>query len=210
MMNLELLWWASKNGGDSKFFDMAVSHSDHMIRDCIKPDGSSYHLIDYSPENGTVLSKSNTPQGKPGGVWSRGQAWAIYGFTVSYRYSGYERYLETAQKAADYFISHLPSDHVPYWDFFAPGESRDSSAAAIAASAFIELSNYVKEPKASDYKTAALNIINSLSNDYLGKPDKTDAVIVHGTVGDGTGIDVSLPYADFYFSEALQRWTKLK
>jgi len=210
MMNLELLWWASQNGGKHEFFDMSVSHSDHMIRDCIKPDGSSYHMIDYDPTNGSVLLQTNTPQGKDGGVWSRGQAWAIYGFTVSYRFSKYARYLDTAQKTADYFISHLPPDFVPYWDFFAPGESRDSSAAAIAASGILELARYVNDTtKRSYYLTNAENILKSLASPaYLADPQKTDAVITHATGShpDNAGIDVSLIYGDYYFSEALIRY----
>jgi len=207
MMNLELLWWASQNGGSKDFFDMAVSHSDHMIRDCIKSDGSSYHMIDYNPTTGAVISKTNTPQGKPGGVWSRGQGWAIYGFTVSYRFTKYVRYLETAQKCADYFIQNLPFDSVPYWDFDAPGESRDSSAAAIAASGLLELARYTDQFKSTAYVDAAGKILASLASSvYLADPKRTDAVLLHGTGGDKSGMDWSFIFGDYYFTEALLRW----
>lgn len=203
MMNLELLWWASQNGGSEKYFEMAMNHSDHMIRDAIKQNGSSYHEIDYDEKTGKVLSQSNTPQGLPFGVWARGQAWAIYGFTIAYRYSRYPRYLQMAQNVSDYFIGHLPSDFVPYWDFFAPhNESRDTSAASIAASGLLELSTYLTGSLAEKYWNQGINILKSLAYYYIADPKYTPAVLLEGTIGDNVG-NVSLIYGDYYFTEAL-------
>jgi len=208
MMNLELLWWASKNGGDSKYFTMASSHADHMIRDCIKPDGSSYHLIDYDPDTGKVLNQTNTPQGYPNGVWSRGEAWALYGFVRSFMYSGYQRYMDTAIKVANYFISHLPSDSIPLWDFFAPSSlpERDTSAAAVAAAGLLDLSILTRDnPDLSKkYFDTATNILESLAtNNYIGNPEKTDVMLLHGCIGYNQPDDVGLIYGDYYFVEAL-------
>jgi len=206
MLNLELLFWASQNGGLTNYFDMAVNHSDHMIRDCIKPDGSSYHLVDYDPNTGAVLSKSNVPQGYPNGVWSRGNAWALIGFVKAYNYSKYDRYLNTAILIADYFISQLPADFVPLWDFHAPPNlpQRDTSAASIAASGLIFLSTLVPSTQSQKYFDAATNILSSLGTPaYLGNPAMTNAMLLHGCIGYGTPCDVALIYGDYYFVEAL-------
>jgi len=209
MLNLELLWWSSLNGGNHTHFDMAASHADHMIRDCIKLDGSSYHLIDYDPDTGAVLSQTNTPQGYPDGVWSRGEAWALYGFTMSYRYSKFTRFLDTANLIAKYLLAQFPSDYVYHWDFKAPPSlpQRDSSAAAIAASAFLELSSYVPKETATQYYTAAENILTSLATSaYLANAQTSDATLLHGCIGYETPCDVSLIYGDYYFVEALFRY----
>jgi len=214
MMNLELLWWSSKNGGDSKFFDMASSHADHMIRDCIKPDGSSYHLIDYDPATGKVLDKSNTPQGYPNGVWSRGEAWALYGFVRSFMYSGYQRYMDTAIKVADYFVSHLSSDYIPIWDFLAPPSlpERDTSAASIAAAGLLDLSvltNSTSPDLSKKYFDTATKILESLGTpNYKGDPEMTDVMLLHGCVGNPPN-DVGLIYGDYYFVEALLNYMKI-
>jgi len=214
MMNLELLWWASKNGGDSKYFDMASSHSDHMIRDCIKPDGSSYHLIDYDPNTGAVLNRTNTPQGYPDGVWSRGEAWALYGFVRAFMYSGYQRYMDTAIKVADYFISHLPSDSIPLWDFLTPHSlpERDTSAAAIASAGLLDLSVLTRTTSpdlSKKYFDSATKILESLATpNYRGDPDKTDVMLLHGCIGYPPD-DVGLSYGDYYFVEGLLNYLKI-
>jgi len=215
MMNLELLWWSSQNGGDSKYFDMATSHADHMIRDCIKPDGSSYHLIDYDPDTGEVLNRTNTPQGYPDGVWSRGMAFALYGFVRSFMYSGHQRYMDTAIKVANYFISHLPSDFIPIWDFLAPPSlpERDTSAAAIASAGLLDLSVLTRSTSpdlSKKYFDTATKILESLATDnYRGNPDKTDVMLLHGCIGLSMPNDVGLIYGDYYFVEALLNYLKI-
>ena len=143
MMNLELLFWASRNGGDPEWYDMAVSHALRTAKEHVRSDGSTYQIVDFAPSTGAVQSRCNHQGYSCESTWSRGQAWALYGFTMTYRYTRDVRFLNTARATADYFIANLPGDDVPYWDFEAPGipsEPRDSSAAAIAASGLLELS----------------------------------------------------------------------
>jgi len=210
-MNLELLFWASMNGGPEEYFEMAVNHSDHTAKNHIRKAGNSWHLVDYDPDNGSVLGAYNTPQGlnSSNGTWARGQAWAVYGFTMAYRYTRYQRYLDMAQFVSDWFISHLPSDYVPIWDFAAPAtDPKDSSAASIAASGLIELSSYLPGDKGSAYLQVAEKILMSLASpSYLADPTETDGTLLHGT---GTfpnqQVNTSLVYGDYYFVEALLRY----
>jgi hypothetical protein len=150
-------------------------------------------------------------------VWARGQAWAIYGYTMTYRFTKDARFLETAQRAADYFIGHLPSDDVPYWDFMAPeipNEPRDVSAAAITSSALFELSKYVKEkPQQAKYRNAATTILTSIcSAPYLAEGTNSHAILNHavGNKPTKSEVDVSIIYADYYFIEAMLRYLQQK
>jgi unsaturated chondroitin disaccharide hydrolase len=140
MMNLELLFFAAQNGGDPSWYDMAVSHATQTMKNHVRPDGSTFHVVDYNPD-GTVYSRFTVQGAGNNTTWSRGQAWAIYGFTMTYRYSKDPQFLATAQSLANYFLNNLPSDFVPYWDFSkCCTDPRDSSAAAIAAAGLFELS----------------------------------------------------------------------
>lgn len=208
MMNLELLFFAAKNGGSSAWYDMAVSHALKTMENHVRPDGSTYHVVDYNPD-GTVFSKFTVQGAGNETTWSRGQAWAVYGFTMTYRYTRDPRFLQTAQAVADYFISHLPADFVPYWDFSKSGsEARDSSAAAIAAGGLLELSTYVATQTDADrYKNAALNIQASLSSPaYLGDRVATDGILLHGSANVPRGdFDKSLSYGDYYFIQGCYR-----
>lgn len=212
MMNLELLFWASKHGGDQKMYNIAVTHALNTMNNHVREDGSTPHVIDYDPETGAVRA-INTHQGfADNSTWARGQAWGVYGFTMTYRETGDERFLKTAAKMADWFIDHLPADHIPYWDFNAPQqppEPRDSSAGAIAASALLELSTFVSDPSVKErYHSTAISILNELMSErYLADPATSQAVILHG-VGSkphDKQVDVSLSYGDYYFIEALMR-----
>ena len=213
MMNLELLLFAAQNGGSSTWRDMAISHALKTMQNHVRADGSTFHVVDYNTD-GTVFSKFNV-QGapitstNPEATWSRGQAWGLYGFTMVYRYTKDARFLSTAQSLADYFISHLPSDFVPYWDFSQSGTApRDSSAAAIAAAGLLELSTYVSATDSARYRTAALNIQASLSSAaYLGARTATDGILLHGSanVPGNSGVDVSLIYGDYYFLQGCYR-----
>lgn len=120
MMNLELLFWASKTSGDLKYHDIAVTHANTTIRNHIRDDYSTWHVVQYDPETGELLNKHTMQGYSNDSAWSRGQAWAIYGFTVAYRETGDARYLDTACRLADYYIGRLPDDFVPYWDFDDP------------------------------------------------------------------------------------------
>ena len=213
MMNLELLFWASKNGGDPSLYDIAVKHALTTMQNHVRPDGGSFHVVDYDKSTGAVL-KRQTHQGfKDDSTWARGQAWGIYGFTMVYRETGERSFLHTARKMADYFIGHLPEDHVPYWDFSAasmPNEPRDSSAAAIASSGLLELSTLVPdEASKQKYRKAALALLESLcSPAYLSEGTRMRSILQHAT-GHKPGnseIDVGIIYGDYYFVEALLRY----
>ncbi|MHB9028687.1 MAG: glycoside hydrolase family 88 protein [Candidatus Latescibacterota bacterium] len=215
MMNLELLFWASKNGGSRELYTIAETHALNTMKNHVREDGSTFHVVDYDPETGEIRAK-NTAQGfADGSCWSRGHAWGIYGFTMTYRETKNPEFLKTACRLADYFIAHLPEDKVPYWDFQAPGipnEPRDSSAGSIAASGMLELSALVKDKKTADkYRHTALDILASLcSSRYLAEGTASPAILLHATGAKphNADIDVSLIYGDYYFLEALLRYKR--
>lgn len=212
MMNLELLFWASKNGGSGELFEIAENHALTTAGNHVRDDGSTFHVVDYDPETGKVRGKYTAQGYADDSCWSRGQAWGLYGFTVTYRETENAIFLETAKKIADYFVDNLPEDHVPYWDFNAPdkpNEKRDTSAAAIAASGLLELEILVNDKNlARKYHRAALNILNSLSSPpYLAEDSNSSGILLHGvaSIPGGNAVDVSLIYGDYYFLEALLR-----
>ena len=212
MMNLELLFWATKATGDSIYYDIAVSHADLTIREHFRPDASSYHVIDFNPETGEVQNR-NTHQGYADeSAWARGQAWGLYGFVMSYRETGYQRYLDKAIRIADFVFNHpnLPDDLVPYWDFNAPNipdEPRDVSAATIIASALYELSTMGTE-KSRFYKETADKIIESVEAYYMSDEGENFGFILTDSTGHlphGYERAVPIIYADYYYLEALLR-----
>ncbi len=215
MMNLELLFWAARNGGGELYYTIAKSHALKTMENHVRQDGSTFHVVSYDSASGSVLAKETHQGFSDESVWARGQAWAIYGFTVAYRETKDKRFLETAEKAADYFISRLPVDHVPYWDFMAPGipnAPKDVSAAAIAASGLLELKTFVTEKERREsYSAAAENILEALCRTpYLSEGTSSDGILNHavGNYPANTEVDVSLIYADYYFLEALVRYTR--
>lgn len=211
MMNLQMLFWAAKNGGDKSLYDIAKSHAQKTQKDFVRPDGSVYQLVVYNQTNGKILGKSN-PQGySPSSVWSRGQAWAIYGFANAYKETNDKSFLLTARKAANYFIYNLPTDQVPYWDFKAPNKKlqpKDSSAAAIAASGLIKLSCWeVNNYNKTKYRQTAEKILNSLSANYLS--GNGQAILSQGTYNKNAGeFNVGTSWGDYYFLEALSNLNK--
>ena len=220
MNALQLLWWASKNGGDSIFRDLAISHSLKTMANNVRPDGSCYQIVDYDSTSGAVLDRTNKQGYTKSSAWSRGQAWAVYGFTAAYRETGDERFSQTARIVADYFINKLPFDYVPYWDFQAPNipnEEKDVSAAAIAASGLLELSTIVFGNEAREkYRNAAQHILASLcSSAYLAAGTNSRGILLHGVGNrmnqdrDDGEVDVSLIYADYFFIEAMLQYKKI-
>ncbi len=214
MMNLELLFEATKLTGDSSFYKIAVSHANTTMKNHFRADFSSYHVIDYDTITGNVLKK-NTHQGySHESAWARGQAWALYGFTMCYRETHDPKYLLQAENIAGFILNHknLPTDLVPYWDFDAPNipnEPRDASAAAVIASALFELSGYSANGKS--YKEKAEKIIRSLTQNYTAKPGGAHGFILLHSTGSkpsDTEVDVPLNYADYYYLEALIRSRK--
>ncbi len=214
MMNLQLLFWAARRSGDSTLFDIAVSHADKTLENHFRPDGSSYHVVEYDPHTGAVLRKRTQQGWADSSAWARGQAWGLYGFTAAYRETGYARYLRQAEKIAHFILTnpHLPADGVPYWDFDAPDipdTYRDVSAAAITASALLELGNFVGDSLRTVYRGEAVTILRTLSQPPYRTADgqKADFLLDHG-VGNLPGkseVDVPLSYADYYYLEGLTR-----
>jgi len=208
MMNLELLFWASKNGGSQRLYDIAVSHAEKTIEHHVRPDGSTYHVVDFN-NDGTVRRKYTHQGYNNESTWSRGQAWGLYGFTMTYRETGDSQFLNAAIGLADYFVDNLPEDFVPYSDFEAPGipnVSKDSSAAAIACSGLLELDRYVDNRK---YRIAALNILTSLtSSNYLSEGTKYSSILRRGCERYGD-VEKGLIYGDYYFLEAMLRWDNI-
>lgn len=150
MMNLELLFWAAKNGGSNKLRDIAVKHAETTMKNHFREDGSCYHVAVYDSVSGNFL-KGITHQGySDDSMWARGQSWAIYGYTMVYRETGDSRFLDFACKVADVYLNRLPEDEVPYWDFddpAIPSAPRDASAACVVASALLEFQSYCKGEK---------------------------------------------------------------
>lgn len=217
MMNLELLFWATKESKDSTFYRIAVNHARTTMKHHFRPDFSSYHVIDYDTITGQVLKK-NTHQGfADESAWSRGQAWALYGYTMCYRETRLPEFLEQAQNIEKYLFTHpnMPEDLIPYWDFDAPGipdEPRDVSAATVIASALYELSLYDPE-KGERYRSNADKIIENLTKHYRATLKKDNGfLLLHstGTKPTNTEVDVPIVYADYYFIEALMRKNKLE
>ncbi len=210
MMNLELLFWAVQNGEDSSIYRIAMSHAEQTMKNHVRPDGSTFHVVNYDPKNGHVIGRHTAQGYADSSTWARGQAWGIYGFTMAYRYTRDERFLVTALRLANYFIDHLPADHIPYWDFQAPkipDEPRDVSAAAIAASALLELSTYDADgPQSRRLWSEAGSILRSLASDnYLSIGTASRGITMHSVTSRPANIevDVTLIYADYYLLEAL-------
>jgi hypothetical protein len=218
MMNLELLFWATKISGDSSFYKIAVTHANTTIKNHFRSDYSSYHVINYNSETGAVQQKRTAQGAADESAWARGQTWGLYGYTVMYRETKDPKYLEQANHIANFILNHpnLPSDKIPYWDFNAPGipnALRDASAASIMASALLELSGYVDEKKSQEYFGAAETMLTSLSNNTYKAAAGTNGgfIIQHGVghMPNKTEIDVPLTYADYYFVEAMIRYKNL-
>lgn len=218
MMNLEMLFKMSIATGDTTFRNIAVSHADVTLRNHFRPDGSAYHVVDYDPADGSVRMKVTAQGYADESFWSRGQSWAIYGYTMCYRYTHDRRYLNQACKTADLWLSHplMPGDHIPYWDMAAPGTGihdnpdvpRDASAAAVTASALYELARYTAPTDSARYRAAADAILKSLTANYTLAPREKEGFILDHSTGHlpaGSEIDVPLVYADYYYLEALMR-----
>lgn len=215
MMNLELLFWASNNGGSGLLYDIAENHAITTMNNHFRPDHSTYHVVVYDDETGEKI-KGVTHQGyADSSMWARGQAWGIYGFTMTYRETGDPVFLDFAQKIADVYIERLPDDLIPYWDFDAPDipdEPRDASAAAITASAFLELSTCAAGERGKKYREIAEKVLATLSSDEYRSGERNPAFLMHSTGHKpaGSEVDVSINYADYYYLEALLRLKKLQ
>lgn len=215
MINLEMLFWAAKNGGNPYLYDIAVSHADKTMKSQFRPDYTSYHVAVYDTITGNLI-KGVTHQGYADStMWARGQAWAIYGYTVVYRETKDPKYLDFAQKVTDVYLDRLPEDKVPYWDFddpSIPNAPRDASAGAVVASALLELSTYLPNGTGKRYKDAAIEMLTSLSSDSYQSGESKPSFLLHsvGHWPNHSEIDASIIYADYYYIEALLRLKRLQ
>lgn len=215
MMNLELLSWVSDNGGDAKYKEIAITHANTTLKHQFRPDYSSYHVIDFDLKTGEVIKKITAQGAADSSAWSRGQSWALYGYTMMYRFTKDKTYLNQAKGIAKFILNHpnLPEDKIPYWDFDAPNipnALRDASAGAVTASALLELGQYSTKKEKKNYVAAAEKMIQSLSSDkYRAKLGENGGFLLKHSVGSiphNNEIDVPLTYADYYFLEALLRY----
>lgn len=219
MMNLELLMWNFKHTGDSVYYNIAVSHADKTLDHLLREDNSIYHLVSFDTITGDPHLKQTVQGAFDESIWARGHAWGLYGFTMMYRETGNQRYLDKATAIADLLIHHpnMPDDMIPYWDLLAdgiPDTSRDASAAAIMASGLIELSGFAKdETRKKEYLSVAKQQIRTLASpEYLAEPGSNGHFILKNSVGhypNNSEVDVALTYADYYFVEALVRLSNL-
>ncbi|OWW23688.1 glucuronyl hydrolase [Zobellia sp. OII3] len=215
MMNLELLFWAAKNGGSQHLYNLSESHAKVTMDNLVRDDASMFHLGSFDDETGEFL-KGMTHQGyADDSMWARGQTWGIYGFAIAYRETGNKDFLNTAIRLTDHFLERLPEDGIPYWDFDdpkIPNAPKDASAAAIAACGMLELSELVEEKdQKKKYIQAAKDLTEKLSSDTYLSGDTNQALLLHSTGHHPRNSEIDMPivYADYYYMEALLRLKKL-
>ncbi len=217
MMNLELLFWVAEETGQHEWYDIAYRHALTCMRESIRPDGSSYHVIEFDPESGQLIKKYTHQGYSDESTWARGQAWGIYGFATAYRYTKDERFLQCARLMADYFWAHLPENRIPYWDLTLSGENviRDASAAAIAAAGLFRLAD-LEETRADEIKYIRLadEITTRLTGQYLfshSSRGNEQGLLLHTVYHyhKEWGVDESYPAGDFYALEAIAtQWSR--
>jgi len=230
MMNLDLMFYASRVTGDPRFYDMSVAHAYTSMHNHFRDDFSTYHVVDFDTITGEARSKETVQGLSDNSTWARGQAWAIYGFTLTYRETGNKDFLNAAIRATEMYLNDLPDDLIPYWDFNlgqegfiprprsgatefmvgAPREKpflRDVSAATIVTSALFELSELTNDRRYYDYAVRMLRTLASPT--YRAELGKNANFILKHSVGNiphRSEIDVPIIYADYYFVEALVRY----
>lgn len=226
MMNLEFLTQVSKMTGNKWYYDLAVIHAETTLRNHFRKDYSSYHVIDYDVNTGKVIAKKTHQGAFDESAWSRGQGWALYGYTMMYRETKKKEFLNQARHIAKYIFNHpnLPQDLIPYWDFdkdkidqsskmYAKKDLRDVSAAALYASALLELAQYTVGKESTLYLTKAETMLTNLSKaPYKAEYGKNGGYLLKHSVGAlplNSEIDVPLTYADYYYVEALIRYKRL-
>ena len=215
MMNLDLLFWAFRHGGNPLLYDIAVTHAKTTMKRHFRPDGGCYHVAVYDTLTGDFI-KGVTHQGyADNSTWARGQSWAVYGYTMVYRYTHEKVFLDFAQKVANYYLSRLPEgDLIPKWDFDDPDPKapKDASAACVVADALLELQQYVGGQQGQQYREKAVEMLRQLSSPEYFSGKRNDAFLLHSTGHHpaGSEIDASIVYADYYYLEALLRLRNIK
>ena len=212
IMNLELLTVAESLSGEKRFGKSANSHATVTMKNHFRADGGTYHVLNYSQKDGRIQEIRRGQGASCFTAWSRGQSWAIYGYTMMYRETRNKAYLEFAQKVSDFAINHpnMPEDGIPYWDFGAPGEERDSSAGAVMAAGLVELSKYVDSVNSRRYlEFAVKQLLTLASSAYFSEADEVGHYLLKHGVGNkpkDSEVDTPLNYGDYYFLEALLRF----
>lgn len=215
MINLELLFWAGKNG-HQRCYDIAVQHANTTMANHFRPDYSCYHVVVYDTLTGKVLRRQTHQGYADSSMWARGQSWAIYGYTVCYRETHNPQYLAFAQKTAAAYLKRLGAEKIPYWDFDDPAiptAPRDASAAAVTASALLELSTLVTDTVAArHYRDKATAMLAELSTGRWQARRYNTALLQHSTghKPNNSEVDAAIMYADYYYIEALLRLKKLQ
>jgi unsaturated chondroitin disaccharide hydrolase len=213
VMNMPLLFWASRESGDPRFREMACAHLEQAARHLVRDDGSTFHTYFVDPETGEGRYPRTHQGFSDDSCWSRGQAWAIYGFSLAYGHTGNERFEMIATRLADYFLATLPPDGVCYWDMVfqdADGEEKDTSAAAIAAAGLLDFAVRLpsSDARSSRYQNAAIQILQVLSGDHLNNDGAgADGILLHAVCNhpQGEGINESCLWGDYFYVEALMR-----
>jgi unsaturated chondroitin disaccharide hydrolase len=211
MMNIAMMWWAWIHTGDRRFYEVGFREASGVIKHMLRPNGSTAHVVNYDPETGAFRHWERGQGYSPDSCWSRGIAWAIYGFAFAYEITGHLPFLEASCRTADFFLKHLPDDQVPYWDFNSPdipNTYKDSSAAAPVASGLQILARVVGEPALSEkYQAAAHRMIESLTDHYLAKDTPHQGILLHGAqdIPKGHRMDNCLVWGDFFYLEAVSR-----
>jgi unsaturated chondroitin disaccharide hydrolase len=210
LMNLPLLYWASEETGDPRFKGVARKHADTVLNHFVRSDGAVHHIVRFDPESGERIEALGGQGYAPDSAWSRGNAWAIYGLALSFHYTGEEKYLEGAKRVAHFFISHLPADFVPAWDFLLPADvdsPRDSSAGSIAACGLLLLADKVGETEAPLYQRTGEKILESLFKNYGDWESSEEGLVLQGTshFPEQKFTNNPLIYGDYYFVEGIAR-----
>ncbi len=217
MMNLELLFWAAKETGDRSLYNIAITHANTTINNHFRKDNSSYHVVVYNPQTGALIRKETAQGAADESAWARGQSWGLYGYTLMYRETKDKKYLDQAQRIASFILNNpnLPADKIPYWDYNAPGipnTYRDASAAAITASALIELAWFSNQSLSQQYLETVETILHTLSSpEYKANVGENGGFILRHSVAHlprNSEVDSPLPYADYYYTEAMLRYKK--
>ena len=211
LMNLPILYWASDVIGDDRFKRIAMDHADMALTDHLRYDGSVAHIVQHDRDSGEVVCTYGGQGCAVGSSWSRGQAWGLYGFTLSYIHTNEERYLDAAKQIANYFIANCSDDWLPRVDFRAPSEPvmYDATAGVCAACGMIELAKALSENEGGMYMHAAINILRAIEKNFADYNPDRDDLITHGTVlypikpEQQSVVHISIIYADYFFTEAL-------
>lgn len=209
MVNLELLFWGARHGGPARWRHIALAHALTTRDQLVRPDGSTVQAVRFDEQTGNRVWRGNIGGWRRDSTWARGQAWAVYGYTTAYRETHDPRMLEVARRTAGYALRHLPADGVPYWDYDVPvtrSTPRDSSAAAVLSSAFLELGRVDPDAaRRTRYRAAGLHSLRTLAGPgYLARGGASRSVLLHAH-NDPAHPDVGVPYGDYYFLEAVLR-----